>query len=104
MVDGPQVDAGRPLRFIVIGAGVSGILAAIRLRQEGFSDVTVYEKAQRLGGAWRDDAYPEVACDIRFGEEVTGCEFLHGRWYVETRSGHWDSADVIVAATGAMHP
>jgi glycine/D-amino acid oxidase-like deaminating enzyme len=104
MADGPQVDAGRPLRFIVIGAGLSGILAAIRLRQEGFSDVTVYEKEQWLGGTWRDDAYADGACDIRFGEEVTGCEFLHGRWFVETRSGHWDSADVIVAATGVTVP
>ena len=32
----------RKLRVVVIGAGMSGILAAIRLRQEGVSDVTIY--------------------------------------------------------------
>lgn len=52
------------LRFVVIGAGMAGILAAIRLRQKGFSDVVIYEKADRLGGTWRDNTYPGVACDV----------------------------------------
>jgi cation diffusion facilitator CzcD-associated flavoprotein CzcO len=54
----------RSLRVVVIGAGLSGILAAIRLREQGYHDVTLYEKAARLGGTWRDNAYPGVACDI----------------------------------------
>ena len=53
----------RRLRFVVVGAGMAGILAAIRLREAGYDDVTVYEKAQRLGGTWRDNTYPGVACD-----------------------------------------
>lgn len=54
----------KPLRFIVIGAGISGILAAIKLKEAGFEDITVFEKAERLGGTWRDNIYPGVACDI----------------------------------------
>ncbi len=54
----------RRLRFVVVGAGMAGILAAIRLREAGHDDVTVYEKDQRLGGTWRDNTYPGVACDI----------------------------------------
>lgn len=57
-------ERGRPLRFVIIGAGLSGIMAAIRLRDQGYQDVTVYEKAEALGGTWRDNTYPGVACDI----------------------------------------
>jgi cation diffusion facilitator CzcD-associated flavoprotein CzcO len=52
------------LRFAVIGAGMAGILAAIRLREAGFGDVVVYEKADRLGGTWRENTYPGLSCDV----------------------------------------
>lgn len=54
----------RQLRVAIVGAGLSGIMAAIRLRQTGHQDVVIYEKAARLGGTWRDNSYPGVACDI----------------------------------------
>ena len=54
----------RPLRFVVVGAGMAGILAAVRLRERGFNDIAVYEKAARLGGTWRENTYPGVACDV----------------------------------------
>ena len=46
----------RDLRVIVIGAGMAGILSVIRLREIGLPDVTVYEKADRLGGTCRRHA------------------------------------------------
>jgi cation diffusion facilitator CzcD-associated flavoprotein CzcO len=52
------------VRFVVIGAGMAGVLAAIKLREAGFGDVTVYEKADRLGGTWRENTYPGIACDV----------------------------------------
>ncbi len=52
------------MRFVVVGAGMAGVLAAIRLREAGFTDVTVYEKADRLGGTWRENTYPGIACDV----------------------------------------
>ena len=55
---------GRGLRFIVMGAGMAGILSAIRLKQAGY-DFAVYEKADRPGGTWRENTYPGCACDIR---------------------------------------
>lgn len=55
---------GGLLRFAVVGGGMAGILAAIRLRDAGFTDITVYEKAERLGGTWRENTYPGVACDV----------------------------------------
>jgi cation diffusion facilitator CzcD-associated flavoprotein CzcO len=54
----------RPLRFAVVGAGMSGILAAIELRRAGYEDVVVYEKADRPGGTWRENTYPGIACDV----------------------------------------
>ena len=58
------MSAPRPLRFAVIGAGMSGILAAIKLEEAGYHDVTVYEKADRPGGTWRENTYPGIACDV----------------------------------------
>jgi len=52
------------LRVVVIGAGMSGILAAIRLAEGGVDDVVVYEKADRLGGTWRENTYPGLSCDV----------------------------------------
>jgi len=54
----------RPLRVAVIGAGASGIVTAIKLREIGISDIAVFEKATDLGGTWRDNIYPGAACDI----------------------------------------
>ncbi|KAA1194250.1 NAD(P)/FAD-dependent oxidoreductase [Pseudohalioglobus sediminis] len=52
------------LRVVVIGAGMSGILAAIKLQQAGYTDVIVYEKADRIGGTWRENTYPGLTCDV----------------------------------------
>ena len=57
-------EPGRDLRFAVIGAGMAGILSAVRLKEAGFGDVTVYEKADRLGGTWRENTYPGLSCDV----------------------------------------
>lgn len=43
---------------------MAGILSAIKLTEAGIDDVTVYEKADRLGGTWRENTYPGVACDV----------------------------------------
>src|SRR5256885_6994222 len=54
----------RTLRFAVIGAGMAGILSAIKLTEAGYDDVVVYEKADRLGGTWRENTYPGLSCDV----------------------------------------
>jgi len=52
------------MRFAVIGAGMAGILSAIKLDQAGLTDFTVYEKGDRVGGTWRENTYPGLACDV----------------------------------------
>ncbi|MBM3644117.1 MAG: NAD(P)/FAD-dependent oxidoreductase [Alphaproteobacteria bacterium] len=51
-------------RVAIIGAGMSGLLASIRLREAGIADVTIHEKADRPGGTWRDNTYPGLSCDV----------------------------------------
>ncbi len=124
---------------------MAGILTAIKLHEYDIGDVTVYEKAERVGGTWRENTYPGLSCDVpshlysysfapwpewshrfspgpeirayfervaseygvlsrvRFGEEVTRCEFADGRWRLTTANGGRDDVDVVIAATGVLH-
>ncbi|MEH6583875.1 MAG: NAD(P)/FAD-dependent oxidoreductase [Halioglobus sp.] len=54
----------RDLRYVIIGAGMAGILAAIKLLGAGIRNVSVYEKADRIGGTWRENTYPGLTCDV----------------------------------------
>jgi cation diffusion facilitator CzcD-associated flavoprotein CzcO len=47
----------------IVGSGFSGIGLAIKLKQAGFIDITIFEKSNDLGGVWRDNTYPGAACD-----------------------------------------
>ena len=51
-------------RILIIGAGMSGILMAIKLKESGYTRICIYEKADRPGGAWRDNTYPGLKCDV----------------------------------------
>jgi cation diffusion facilitator CzcD-associated flavoprotein CzcO len=51
-------------RVAIVGTGFSGLGMAIRLAQRGQSDYVVLEKADEVGGTWRDNRYPGCACDI----------------------------------------
>lgn len=48
----------------VIGAGFAGLGAAIRLRQAGRNDFVILERAESIGGTWRDNDYPGAGCDV----------------------------------------
>jgi len=54
---------GRP-SVAVVGGGFGGVGAAAMLRREGYEDVTVFEKGERVGGVWQHNTYPGAACDI----------------------------------------
>jgi cation diffusion facilitator CzcD-associated flavoprotein CzcO len=59
----PDAASRKPLRAAVVGAGMAGILSAIKLREHGI-DVVVFEKGDRVGGTWRENTYPGLACDV----------------------------------------
>ena len=60
--DFPVPAEGAPLDVAVIGAGASGLCAAIRLKQEGMA-CTVFEKNDEVGGTWYENRYPGCAVD-----------------------------------------
>jgi cation diffusion facilitator CzcD-associated flavoprotein CzcO len=132
-------------RVVVIGAGMAGILAGIKLQEAGFTDIAIYEKADRIGGTWRENTYPGLTCDVpshhytytfernpdwtrhlppgaeiqsyfertvrkygvdkllHFNKEASSAQFIDGRWQLQFRDGHRDSADILIAATGVLH-
>ncbi len=49
----------------VIGAGFAGLTAAIQLLGAGRTSLALFERANELGGVWRDNLYPGCACDVR---------------------------------------
>src|ERR1700761_4135466 len=53
-----------PHRVVVIGAGSGGIGMAIALKQSGSDDFVVLDRADDLGGTWRDNSYPGLSCDV----------------------------------------
>lgn len=132
-------------RVAVLGAGMSGICMGVKLRAAGIDDFVILEKAGAVGGTWRDNTYPGVACDVpshvysfsfelnpdwthafsggkeiwdycercvdkydlrrhlRLDTEVTGLEFVDGRWRIETGHGDRLHADVVVSGLGGLH-
>lgn len=51
-------------KIAIIGAGFSGLCMGIKLREAGISSFTIYEKSDGVGGTWRENTYPGVACDV----------------------------------------
>jgi cation diffusion facilitator CzcD-associated flavoprotein CzcO len=52
------------VRVAIVGAGFSGLCMAIRLLRDGIRDFVVLERAEEVGGTWRDNTYPGCQCDI----------------------------------------
>jgi cation diffusion facilitator CzcD-associated flavoprotein CzcO len=48
----------------IIGSGFSGICMGIQLKKAGITDFVIFERAADIGGTWRDNTYPGVACDV----------------------------------------
>ena len=52
------------MRYVIIGAGMAGMLAAIKLLEKGCRNLAVYEKGHTVGGTWRENTYPGLICDV----------------------------------------
>jgi cyclohexanone monooxygenase len=59
--------AGTPAKhtnIAIVGSGFSGIAMAVNLKKAGRTDFLIFEKANDVGGTWRDNTYPGIACDV----------------------------------------
>jgi len=54
----------RETTIAIIGSGFSGLGMAIQLRKRGRDDFLILEKADDIGGTWRDNTYPGCGCDV----------------------------------------
>jgi cation diffusion facilitator CzcD-associated flavoprotein CzcO/acetyl esterase/lipase len=84
-----------PHRVVIIGAGFGGIGMAIALKQAGIGDLVVLDRADDLGGTWRDNSYPGLTCDIP--SHLYSFSFRPWRW-----SRRFPARDEILAYLHAL--
>lgn len=73
------------LSAVVIGAGFSGLLVALRLKQAGVP-FTIIEKGTGIGGTWWENTYPDCRTDVR--SHIYTYSFRQRNW--ETHYGRQD--------------
>lgn len=49
---------------IIVGAGFGGLGMGAALKREGTQSFVILERAEDVGGTWRDNHYPGAACDV----------------------------------------
>jgi len=59
-----EIDDRREVDIAIVGAGFAGLGMGIQLGRRGRESFVILERADRVGGTWRDNRYPGVACDI----------------------------------------
>ena len=60
----PSSQRTQHVRVAVLGAGLSGICMGVQLKKRGIENFVIIEKASAVGGTWRENTYPGVACDV----------------------------------------
>ena len=54
---------GKP-SVAIVGAGLGGLGAAVKLKEAGFDDILVFDRNPKVGGVWYENRYPGAACDV----------------------------------------
>jgi cation diffusion facilitator CzcD-associated flavoprotein CzcO len=54
----------RKVSVAIVGAGFGGVAAAVKLKRQGQDDIVILERGDRIGGVWRANVYPGIACDV----------------------------------------
>ncbi|MGA2926486.1 MAG: NAD(P)/FAD-dependent oxidoreductase [Solirubrobacteraceae bacterium] len=52
------------VRLAIVGSGFAGLGMAVNLKRAGIDDFAVLERADDVGGTWRDNTYPGCQCDV----------------------------------------
>lgn len=90
----PGVVADRDLSVVIIGAGISGLIAAVRLQQAGVP-FTVLERNDDVGGVWLTNTYPGAGVDTP--SYLYSFSFFPRNW-----STHFGKRDEVAAYTAEM--
>ena len=87
-------------RVAIIGAGFSGIAAAVALRNKGIEDFVIFEQDSGLGGTWFKNRYPGAEVDLEshvysFSYERRDWSRTHAGWrelqnYLSGVADKWD--------------
>jgi cation diffusion facilitator CzcD-associated flavoprotein CzcO len=59
-----ETDRHKTPSVLIVGAGMSGLCMGIKLKQAGIDSFTIHEKADEVGGTWRENTYPGLVCDV----------------------------------------
>jgi cation diffusion facilitator CzcD-associated flavoprotein CzcO/acetyl esterase/lipase len=62
--DNPSQNGRSTPTVAIIGAGFGGVGLGMVLKRAGIDSFTILEKADGVGGVWRDNTYPGAACDV----------------------------------------
>jgi cation diffusion facilitator CzcD-associated flavoprotein CzcO len=66
------------MRVAIIGAGLGGLAAAVKLRQRTTADFVIFEQSAGIGGTWRDNRYP--GCEVDIHSHAYSYSFLKYEW------------------------
>src|SRR3954454_6467810 len=113
----------------IVGGGFGGVGAAALLRRAGHTDVTLFERGERLGGVWQANTYPGAACDVpshlyeysfapnprwsrryapqseiqAYVEDVARRSGVDARTSTEVCSARWDGARGVLETSAGSH-
>lgn len=101
---------------LVVGAGFGGLCAGIKLLEAGITNFVILEKADGVGGTWRENTHPGAGCDVRtlvysldshlrLGREAVSSVFdeTSDTWALRTAGGERYHGRVVIAAPGQLH-
>ncbi|MBJ7354583.1 MAG: NAD(P)/FAD-dependent oxidoreductase [Thermoleophilaceae bacterium] len=79
----------------IVGSGFSGIAMARYLKKSGRNDFVIFEKGNDVGGTWRDNTYPGIACDVP--SNLYSFSFALNPDWSRSYSGGWEINNYIRA-------
>jgi 4-hydroxyacetophenone monooxygenase len=107
----PAADRTAQFRVVIIGAGVSGLLAAQKLRQANIDHI-VLEKSDDIGGTWLTNHYP--GCGVDTPSYLYSFSFFPRDWsthfakrdevlgYLKDMTGHFGLTDSVRLGTEVL--
>jgi cation diffusion facilitator CzcD-associated flavoprotein CzcO len=72
---------------LIVGAGIGGLAVARELKRRGIDDFIVLDRGATVGGVWRENTYPDVACDTPV-DLYSFSYHLGERWSTNYAPGH----------------